>query len=251
MTASAVSDPRFSYFTFALLEDSGWYKANYTFAAPLDFGKNNGCGFLYQTCIDNSTKKARFSEFCSKSNTGPTCTLDGSAKGVCGTAQQGVAPTNNYFGDNSTGYDTFMDECPTIVGYSNGNCQDTTQTARYWLPEVYGPTSKCFAGSILSTPYYANGWYDTACYPSACKALDGVTRLYVTLGKKEYLCPLGGGVITNIEGASGNVECPAEKFYCPTKNTQVINPNLAVASKIVEQRSAPSKNLDDMFLGMV
>ena len=40
-------------FTLALLEDSGWYKANYTLSSPRAYGSGAGCEFLSQPCIVN------------------------------------------------------------------------------------------------------------------------------------------------------------------------------------------------------
>jgi len=38
--------PKYSVFTMALLEDSGWYKPDYTMADNLFHGKNQKCSFL-------------------------------------------------------------------------------------------------------------------------------------------------------------------------------------------------------------
>lgn len=39
-------DAIYSNFTFALLEDSGWYKPTYKNVDAADWGKNKGCDFL-------------------------------------------------------------------------------------------------------------------------------------------------------------------------------------------------------------
>jgi len=36
----------------ALLEDTGWYKLNYSKAGTYTFAKNKGCSFLSNTCND-------------------------------------------------------------------------------------------------------------------------------------------------------------------------------------------------------
>ena len=44
-----ISDPSYSTFTFALLEDSGWYKIetdDYSYTHPMNWGKDEGCGFV-------------------------------------------------------------------------------------------------------------------------------------------------------------------------------------------------------------
>lgn len=47
---STVLDPIYSAMTLALLEDSGWYQADYSMADTLLWGKNYGCEFLTQDC---------------------------------------------------------------------------------------------------------------------------------------------------------------------------------------------------------
>jgi len=47
MTASAMLiKTSYSAFTMAVLEDSGWYKANYQRAGTYVFGRNKGCEIL-------------------------------------------------------------------------------------------------------------------------------------------------------------------------------------------------------------
>ena len=43
-----------SEFTLALLEDSGYYKANYYTGGLMRYGKNKGCKFLKETCVDRT-----------------------------------------------------------------------------------------------------------------------------------------------------------------------------------------------------
>ena len=40
-----------SEFTLALLEDSGYYKANYYTGGLMQYGRNKGCSFLYSKCL--------------------------------------------------------------------------------------------------------------------------------------------------------------------------------------------------------
>jgi hypothetical protein len=40
-----------SEFTLALLEDSGYYKANYYTGGLMQYGKNKGCDFIYSKCV--------------------------------------------------------------------------------------------------------------------------------------------------------------------------------------------------------
>ncbi|XP_065915873.1 leishmanolysin-like peptidase isoform X1 [Dysidea avara] len=66
-----------SEFTVALLEDSGWYKANYTALhelnqVPLLWGKGLGCSFLNEQCTDKNV----YPYLCDPSDSKPVCTPD-------------------------------------------------------------------------------------------------------------------------------------------------------------------------------
>ena len=50
MTGTYTQNPVFSRITFALMEDTGWYKANYSLADELDWGKGLGCLFTKSSC---------------------------------------------------------------------------------------------------------------------------------------------------------------------------------------------------------
>ena len=48
-----------SEFTLALLEDSGWYKANYYTGGLMRFGKNQGCIFLNKDCYNYNSEEVK------------------------------------------------------------------------------------------------------------------------------------------------------------------------------------------------
>ncbi|VDN02329.1 unnamed protein product [Thelazia callipaeda] len=52
MTGTHTQNPVYSRLTLALLEDSGWYKANYSAAEYLHWGRNLGCEFAMKSCGD-------------------------------------------------------------------------------------------------------------------------------------------------------------------------------------------------------
>ena len=41
----------YSALSLAALEDSGWYRANYTYTEPLLWGRGQGCDFVQQPCL--------------------------------------------------------------------------------------------------------------------------------------------------------------------------------------------------------
>jgi leishmanolysin-like peptidase len=50
MTGTYTQNSVFSRITFAFLEDTGWYTANYSNAEELSWGKDLGCGFSKKSC---------------------------------------------------------------------------------------------------------------------------------------------------------------------------------------------------------
>ena len=62
-----------SEFTLALLEDLGYYKANYYTGGLLKYGKNKGCNFVNDRCINNGIINQEFlNEFFSNIQSGDT-----------------------------------------------------------------------------------------------------------------------------------------------------------------------------------
>lgn len=52
MTGTHTQNPVYSRITLALMEDTGWYKANMDMAQPLSWGKNLGCQFAARSCME-------------------------------------------------------------------------------------------------------------------------------------------------------------------------------------------------------
>lgn len=50
MTGSHTQNRVFSRLTLALMEDTGWYHANYSHAQGLDWGRGLGCDFVMKSC---------------------------------------------------------------------------------------------------------------------------------------------------------------------------------------------------------
>ena len=140
MTASTFSSAKFSVFTLALLEDSGWYKANFSSAEPLIHGKERGCDFISKTCIDPSTKQPRFPEFCT-SKLSRACSADNTATGYCVMKKaKNLFSAFDYFGNGMVGWDRFADGCPTRLVRNGSSCTDPESKA----VGTRGPQSLCF-----------------------------------------------------------------------------------------------------------
>uniref|UniRef100_A0A8C5MYD8 Leishmanolysin-like peptidase n=1 Tax=Leptobrachium leishanense TaxID=445787 RepID=A0A8C5MYD8_9ANUR len=90
MTGSHTQNRVFSRITLALMEDTGWYRANYSMAERLDWGRGKGCDFVMKSCKfwiqEQSRKKQSVSPFCDVLRTNPlklTCRQDKKAVAIC------------------------------------------------------------------------------------------------------------------------------------------------------------------------
>jgi len=217
MTSSIDKDPRLSSFTLALLEDSGWYKANYSVADSLVFGRDAGCAFVFQSCIDKDTKKARFQEFCSERNEN-LCSVDHAFCGICIREKRDSLPAAfNYFGDDAAGFDPYADGCPTPLPYPNADCTDAQGQA----PGEPGPESHCFLWTSNVTKKQF-----PACFKYQCEySKDGKSVLYITNNQQKVQClHEGAQLVQNVSNITGFLTCPEVKYICD-KNYEVINPN--------------------------
>src|SRR5690349_11266657 len=102
MTAADHYDVSFSYFTLALLEDSGWYKADYSKAENMMFGRGQGCAFIYESCIDPKTKRAKFPEFCDEADA-DVCSFERNYVAKCSLTRRDVPRAFDYFGNGIAG----------------------------------------------------------------------------------------------------------------------------------------------------
>ena len=99
-------DQVISEFTLALLEESGWYKANYYTGGLMKFGKNKGCSFLNQDCIKVTVIEREGEEpILTYSNPFPNdfCLVSGTEGGNCspGRLSRGYCDNSNTVADDN------------------------------------------------------------------------------------------------------------------------------------------------------
>jgi len=73
MSSGSIVGRRVSEFSLALLEGSGWYTIDYSFAEPYYFGQGQGCPFVRDSCTSNN---AKFNEYCEGSSRGCAPTVE-------------------------------------------------------------------------------------------------------------------------------------------------------------------------------
>ncbi|VFQ99153.1 unnamed protein product [Cuscuta campestris] len=209
MTGSVDTRSVVSKMTLALLEDSGWYRANYSMADRLDWGRNQGTHFVTSPC--NQWK----GPYHCNSTQFSGCTYNREAEGYC--------PIVNYSGNlpewaqyfpqaNRGGQSSLADYCTYFVAYSDGSCTDTNgaRAPDQMLGEVRGSNSRCMASSLVRTGFVrgsmtqGNGCYQHRCFNNSLQvAVDGIWKV----------CPLAGGPVT-FPGFNGELICPAYHELC-------------------------------------
>ncbi|XP_047157169.1 uncharacterized protein LOC124828014 [Vigna umbellata] len=211
MTGSVDTRSVVSKMTLALLEDSGWYKANYSMADRLDWGLNQGTEFVTSPCnLWKGAYRCNTTQFSG-------CTYNREAEGYC--------PILTYSGDlpqwaryfpqpNKGGQSSLADYCTYFVAYSDGSCTDTNSARApdRMLGEVRGSNSRCMASSLVRTGFVrgsmtqGNGCYQHRCINNSLEvAVDGIWKV----------CPQTGGPI-QFPGFNGELICPAYHELCNT-----------------------------------
>ncbi|KAK7199408.1 major surface protease gp63 [Novymonas esmeraldas] len=134
----------YSALTVAAMEDTGFYKGNYSMAEPMMYGRNAGCGLVREKCVINGV--SQFPEmFCGSANrTNLVCSSDRLGVGFCRLVNHNssLPPQFQYFLSATLGGDDEeMDYCPYVEPLSKTKCSFDGGILK---GSVYGAMSRCF-----------------------------------------------------------------------------------------------------------
>jgi hypothetical protein len=172
-----------SNLTLALMEDSGWYKPDYSFAGYLGFGENAGCDFVENKCRSDASDTSKY--YCSQQDD-VSCTFNGFALGKCE-----VNP--------------LADGCGIVKGFGNYLCGDISNSDRSAKPlQHFDSYSLCVKGSdqqpkwkVKSQQIGSGGRVMNVqtTYPSGSDGCFGFKcvqdKIFVQMGDREVLCEPG------------------------------------------------------------
>ncbi|KAI1290328.1 Leishmanolysin-like peptidase [Halotydeus destructor] len=224
MTGTHTQNPVYSRITLALMEDSGWYEANYTLAQQLKWGKNLGCDFAMKSCMEwmeiRRSKGESIHPFCDKVKRDPLeteCTESRDAVALCNLMEYekdlpaqyqnfqyipGVKKAVGRYG----GSVNLADYCPYIQEFTwksqdivvrGSQCQypsNNPVTEKNFALELYGSNSKCFNHNNQMweerTCMQVKQWqhWGSGCYEYSCK--DG--RLNLEIANHTFPCLYSG-----------------------------------------------------------
>ncbi|CAH2083494.1 unnamed protein product [Euphydryas editha] len=252
MTGTHTQNSVFSRITFAMMEDTGWYRADYSHAAPLDWGKGLGCNFAMTSCKQwlNSQRFRRKSlaPFCDRVKGDPLrteCSPRRNAVVLCNLVRHDTILPRQYQhfdrlpnippGDvaHYGGSVSLADYCPYLQEFTwkhktvlirGSRCSYEENTPKQdvnFALENYGEHSKCFDHSDRvweqKSCRQIREWqhWGSGCYKYKCE--NG--RLHVVVGNYTYTCYFAGQVlqIKIIQKEwlhRGGVVCPPCRELC-------------------------------------
>jgi leishmanolysin len=189
MSSGGIFGRRISEFTLGMLEGSGWYVADYSFAEPFFYGQGQGCSFLSNVCSSSSSK---FDEYCTGSSRG--CAPHGRGGGSCSS-------------------DSIMDSCRFYYPNEDYDCDNDDGADYARLPDLQvfgrGAGSKCFTGTLNSR---SSSSRTSFCFKYTCVGSGSDTQLQVQVGKNTITCTQEGTKTVN--GYYGAVDCPDPLAFC-------------------------------------
>ena len=212
--------------TLALLEDSGWYKGNYTKTSVSPWGHGVGCDFVNSPCLvgggngrDGSLPSYAKGYFCNKASS-RGCSPSYTHKMACTVIDYSLKgeyepPVQfQYFSDSAIGGPREADYCPVYGSVYSGlkpealDCRikDNGDSIDVIYSEVYGDNSMCFETS--------SG--EGRCYNARC--IYDEFNLQVQVDGRWYTCQEDFQQIevSTLSGAFGTtVTCPRLSSVCP------------------------------------
>lgn len=212
--------------TIALLEDSGWYRGNYTKAHVSPWGHGVGCNFVSSPCLvgggngrDGSVPSYAKGFFCNKASS-RGCSPHYTHKMACtvidyGLRGQYLPPSQfQYFSNNAVGGPREADYCPVYGSVYSGmkpaelDCRIKANgdSIDVIYSEEYGDNSMCFETT--------SG--EGRCYNARCIYED--FNLQLQVDGRWYTCDEDFQQIevSTLSGAFGTtVTCPRLSSVCP------------------------------------
>ena len=224
-----------SEFTLALLEETGFYKANYYTGGLMQFGKNKGCDFLYLKCVNHdenidqkfepscsSGRQSRTYHFINKFNSFQEQNNSNDKYGgrpppdYCSVSKEFSGETQNsyYVGRCS---ELGNGEYGTKINYNNIIDGKTTNykssDLKSIIQEKNSNNSFCILSSLISKNidnynYYSNT-VRAVCYQMYCSDRS----LTIQINNDYIVCPRKGGKIKVIN-FDGYLICPDYNLIC-------------------------------------
>ena len=238
-----------SEFTLALLEDTGYYKANYYTGGLMRFGKNKGCEFVTGKCMNKATQKLYnplfYNEFYDTINSDqsidPSCSPGRQSRTYSAIWLYDEIPEEyQYFGNAENGGYAPADYCPVPTKHSEeeekvnfaGQCSikgsgeygsKIKYSSEYISPlsknmlavtgETLSDHSFCFLSSLTKNTIQISNVYSSViravCYEIFCSSKSLTVKIF----DDYFVCPREGGKVV-VDGYDGYILCPDYYLMC-------------------------------------
>ena len=231
-----------SEFTLAVLEDSGYYKPNYYTGGLMRYGKNKGCDFLENKCVDATThtidenfENEFFDTIIGSNSIESSCSSGRQSRTYKALYLSYTIPSEYQYFENKdiTGFEP-ADYCPVFMkhqdeedlSYYVGHCSSiggtgygtklsfggiykfsSKDTIRY-TSESFTDHSFCYLSS-LTKDEFTSKVVKANCYETFCSEKSLTIKIF-----DDYIvCPRAGGKI-KVEGYLGYLLCPDYNLIC-------------------------------------
>ena len=218
MISSDYFDNVISDITLALFEDSGIYKVNYYSGGLFKFGKNMGCEFFDNKCLEGGNTAFK-NEFCTV-NSEYICSRTKISRGQCilNEYSSTIPKRYRYFSDSDVGGFEPANYCPVSntvsqsSDYYHASCRVGSTSLSSDFGEVIGNSSFCFLSSLLPSNSQLSSSSRAICYQVECDSEN--KQIIVNIGNNKVYCPTNGGTIDNPSGFKGSINCPEYYEIC-------------------------------------
>eukprot|EP01080_Neovahlkampfia_damariscottae_P010692 gene10692-3313_t len=223
-------DQVLSRITLGLLEDSGFYKINYTNADFLSWGRNFGCDMLHKRCED--WKRENY--FCSVAGE-ESCSPDYFQKSACKIARYSQNLNyNQHLNDGFLGGISVLEYCPfylpQIQQISNCKLFSNNNLTLIKSGQTYGENSLCFQSNLIEKSI--SNPSNLRCFETICSKIgNNLYKMMVKFGNNEVECLNLQTIQTNFNGYSGTIQCPDINLACEIQlskmdysTSQIYNP---------------------------
>ena len=240
-----------SEFTLALLEDTGCYKANYYTGGLMRYGKNKGCDFLNEKCVNDYEINPKFENeffdyFSQNSFNDPSCSSGRQSRtyNILWRYYNRISINFRYFDNIYLGGSSAADYCPVAtsnedegeVSYYIGHCSEKgsreyggdipyydieENTTNYYKSgeiesitgEKYSETSFCYLSSLIKKDKSDYEKYSKI-YRALCYETFCSSRsLTIKINDDYFVCPRQGGKI-KVKDYEGYFLCPDYNLMC-------------------------------------
>ncbi|KAH9601596.1 Peptidase M8 [Trypanosoma melophagium] len=218
LMAGVPSRSAVSALTLAYFASLDFYIVHMEYNETMPWSRHAGCPFVEERCVANAQRMGL--EWCNETSTQQLCTLDRKAVGLCSTGLIPNLPTYfQYFPDNPMrgGLAALMDYCPIVVGYSNRQCSQASNSAGNdaLFGFYFGPQSRCVPTNNMVKQGYTINDKNPRCLLVRCRLGK---QLEVFVGSQWLACPADGSAgVINIPfstGYAGEVHCERAEAVC-------------------------------------